>query len=75
MYTCMLYMQDEVLPCVNTEHRLVVADSHPSVPKQHHQAGARERDPQEADLRPRGCGELLLTPFLFFCSVIPVHIG
>lgn len=45
-------MQDEVLLCVNTEYRLAVADSHPSVPKQHHQAGAGERNPQEADLRP-----------------------
>lgn len=38
---------------------VLVADSHPPVPKQHHQTGAGERGPQETDLRPRGCGELL----------------
>ena len=45
---------------------LLVADSHPPVPEQHHQTGSGERGPQETNLRPRGCGELLPPPCCFF---------
>ena len=48
---------------------LPVADPHPPVPKQHHQTGAGERGPQETDLRPRGCGELLPPPCCLFSVV------
>jgi hypothetical protein len=52
---------------------LLVADSHPPVPKQHHQTGAGKRGPQETDLRSRGCGELPPPPHCFSSVVFGLN--